>query len=253
MQELTKAQQEYFKNTKMRDKKGSLLVCYHCTAHDFDAFDKSKIGVGNDVGFLGRGFYFTTDTNYSNEYGSNKYECYINMKNPFIISDLDSNNFADYLQIVEIMEYLQENHPEYGEPGGPKELVLEMDDDPDTLSPSDFNKETFLLGFWQEYSQQITDYARENGYDGIIVDPPSAGDVFEIVVFEPNQIKLTTNLYPTKSDNFKDNSKEYLNQHLKDMTVEECCKLSKHISDMEKQKKTKEVEKENTKVSKEER
>ena len=227
---LTKAQEEYFRDSKMRDERGDLIKCYHCTSHDFDAFDKSKIGEGRDVGFLGKGFYFTTDDKYGDVYGTIKYECYIDMKNPFVINDLNANKFEDYLKITEIMDYLQDNHPEYGEIDGPKELILEMDDtDANVLSPYDFNGETFLLGFWQDYSKQITEWAKENGYDGILVDQPRSGDVFEIVVFEPNQIKLTDNLFPTRADNFKDNSREYLKENFEKISEKERAELIKHM------------------------
>lgn len=207
MQELTNAQREYFKDSQMRNSNGELITCYHCTSHDFDVFDKSKIGEGRDVGFLGKGFYFTTDDSYCNEYGDNKYECYINIKNPLVIND------TDYIEIMDIMDYLKENHPDYGKPGGPIELAMDADDDTIALTPEDFNGPTFFLGLWQDYSKQLTDYAKENGYDGILADPPGTGDVFEIVVFEPNQIKSIDNLYPTKSNNFKDNSREYLKEN----------------------------------------
>ena len=257
MQELTRAQEEYFKGSAIRGKDGQLMVCYHLTNAEFDTFDKDKIGGHN--AFYGKGFYFSTSDKYDESFGEqfkgcfgqNQLECYIDMKNPLVIGDID------IFEIEEIMEYMRDNHPKYGQPDGPFEIAIsprEINEDSEELqlTPLHWNQEIFKLGAWADYKEQLTNYAKENGYDGIIQAPLGSGPV-EIVVFEPNQIKSIDNLYPTKSDNFRDNSREYLNKNLKNMTIEECCKLSKHISDMEKQKKSKQVEKENTKASKGER
>lgn len=47
----------------------------------------------------------------------------------------------------------------------------------------------------------------EYGYDGTV--GTSFGGGHEYVCFEPNQIKAIDNLYPTKDDNFIDNSEDY--------------------------------------------
>jgi hypothetical protein len=231
MQDLTEAQQKYFKGTQMKDANGSLLVCYHRTNHDFDAFDKSKIGTGRDIGFLGQGFYFTTDAKYSEEYGRNQYTCYLNIQKPFII------NKADYQEIVDIMNYLRERHPDYGKPNGPIELALQPSEEQHELTPKEFNGGFFFAGMWQAYSIQLTEYVKSHGYDGIIIDTPSSGNVFEIVVFEPNQIKAIDNLYPTKSDNFKDNSKEYLKENNKNLSLAERYVLATYIKEHKNKKK----------------
>ena len=60
--QLSLEQSDYFKDSKVVDKQGRLLVCYHGTKSDFDTFDKSKIG-SNYKGFSawGKGFYFISD------------------------------------------------------------------------------------------------------------------------------------------------------------------------------------------------
>ena len=54
MQELTRAQEEYFKGSAIRGRDGQLVVCYHLTNAEFDTFDKDKIGGHN--AFYGKGF-----------------------------------------------------------------------------------------------------------------------------------------------------------------------------------------------------
>ena len=53
---LSKEQQEYFKDSKVRDENGNLLVLHHGTDADFNEFKHEFIGDDNKDGF---GFYFT--------------------------------------------------------------------------------------------------------------------------------------------------------------------------------------------------
>ena len=57
---LTPEQVEFFKNSKVRDSQGRLLVCYHGSDADkFNVFDHNFIGDDNKSGY---GFYFTLGT-----------------------------------------------------------------------------------------------------------------------------------------------------------------------------------------------
>lgn len=88
---------------------------------------------------------------------------------------------------------------------------------------------------WQQEhicTDKFKNYLKDKGHDGVVT-----GGM--IIVYEPNQIKAVDNLYPTHSDNFKDNSKEYLQQHLKDLSVDEACAIAKHIKQAEIQARTK--------------
>lgn len=235
MRELTNAQQEYFKNSQVRGRDGQLVPCYHCTSAEFDTFDKDKIGGHNS--FYGRGFYFSTSDKYdetfgeqySGCFGEHRLECYIDMKNPLVLGDLD------IFEVEEIMEYMRDNHPDYGQPDGPFEIAIMPNEMPGPdeykLTPDHWNLEVFKLGAWAAYAEQLTNYAIENGYDGIIEAPLGAGPA-EVIVFEPNQIKLTSNLYPTRSDNFRDNSSEYLQNP--DLSFEERAEIAKTIKEFNK-------------------
>lgn len=238
MQELTKAQQDYFKDSRVRGSDGKLIVCYHNTANEFDAFDKSKINCAHNT-FYGRGFYFSTSDKYDETFGEKykgcfgeiKHECYINMKNPLVIDDVD------ILEAMDILEYLRDNHPDYGKPDGPPLIAIDISEYPDDneykLIPEAFRSEIFFYGAWKDYADQLTAYAKENGYDGIIQQPLGLNQPTEIVVFEPNQIKLVSNLYPTQSDNFKDNSNEYLQNP--DLSFEERAEIARTIKEYVKQ------------------
>ena len=67
---LTSDQQEYFKDSKVRDENGNLLVVYHGTDADFDVFDFMKAGKNGRA--EGYGFYFSDDKEITTRYGENQ-------------------------------------------------------------------------------------------------------------------------------------------------------------------------------------
>ena len=90
--QLTKEQQEYFKDSKVRDENGNLKVMYHGTSAGghtmFDPYGKAKYGL------FGAGSYFTDNKAVAESYtkkgkGKNPqvYETYLNIKNPM---DMDA-------------------------------------------------------------------------------------------------------------------------------------------------------------------
>lgn len=158
---LTKEQQEFFKDSKVRDDKGRLIEVYHRTNQDFTVFNENKIGSATDDGMWGRGFYFSNlDHTF---YGENLKKGYLNITNPFVVNDFKTiKDMADYLDIVE-------NNFHY---------------EPDGNIRISYNQ-----------VRQFTSHVRDKGHDGVIVDH---GDgVYEYVIFEPNQIKSVDNANPT--------------------------------------------------------
>lgn len=90
--ELTEQQQEYFKDSKVRDEDGRLKVMYHGTNADkpFTVFDT----YGGKFGLFGRGSYFTDDPEVAHSYTAKgrgntprTYEVYLDIKNPL---DMDT-------------------------------------------------------------------------------------------------------------------------------------------------------------------
>lgn len=68
-------------------------------------------------------------------------------------------------------------------------------------------------GYFVDFASEITEWAKNSGYDGIFSENSVDKVIREIVVFYPEQIKAIDNLYPTRSENFKDNSLEYFQMH----------------------------------------
>lgn len=85
--ETTREQEEYFRNSVIRDEEGNLLVVYHGSPETFDEFDKSKIKRGSSGG---DGFYFTPIKSDAVVYSIKDYEpntvrcCFLNITNPYI-------------------------------------------------------------------------------------------------------------------------------------------------------------------------
>lgn len=81
---LSKQQQDFFKDSKIKDKDGNLLEVYHGTNNgEFTIFNKDYIGSSNDKGWYGEGFYFATHEGEAKTYGQQVKKAYLNIKNPF--------------------------------------------------------------------------------------------------------------------------------------------------------------------------
>ena len=76
--ELTESQAEYFKDSKVRDEDGNLLVVYHGTYEDFNVFDSSKGRSNMDI----QGSFFSPWDIDAEGYGPNVKTVYLNIKNP---------------------------------------------------------------------------------------------------------------------------------------------------------------------------
>lgn len=79
-------------SSKMVDKEGKPLVCFHGSHEKFDTFEMKYHW--NDEGYFGKGYYFTFNDNVEGAeaearyYGPNIYKCYLNVRNPFDFSQL---------------------------------------------------------------------------------------------------------------------------------------------------------------------
>lgn len=76
--ELTSEQQEYFKDSKVRDEDGNLLVVYHGSYEDFTVFDKTKGRANMDI----QGSFFSPWEIDAGGYGPNVKAYYLNITNP---------------------------------------------------------------------------------------------------------------------------------------------------------------------------
>ena len=164
---LSKEQQEFFKDSKVRDKDGKLIEVYHRTNQDFTEFDRRKIGSATDDGIWGSGFYFSNRDH--DFYGKNVIKGYLNITNPLVMRDFKTiQEIADYLDIVE----------------------RNFNYEPDGLIRPSYNQ-----------IAQFTSHVIDKGHDGVVAD--HGNGVYEYVIFEPNQIKNVDNTNPTENPDIR--------------------------------------------------
>lgn len=174
--QLTTEQQEFFKDSQVRDENGNLQVVYHGTNDMFNVFDKNMQNKNEPSGdYVGQGFYFANDQRKAKRYGKNIVEAYLNLKNPLIIndkSDIDKlySMFKDMVEIEEDLRDLAATE------NGIFEYMMLKED-----NPAKIQKELI-----------------KRGYDGLIDNLYN-----QYAAFYPNQIKLTSNENPTNSEDIR--------------------------------------------------
>lgn len=230
--ELSAEQTEYFKDSKVRDKDGNLLVMYHQTDGAFTVFDTKHDGAGardNETPF---GIFLKTTDRDIGVRGKNQMALYANITNP-----LHAENRAD------LVRQLRRLSPEYDrlktESGkldaeyGKKheaakkafvDFLVQWRRDNPTASRSaiyddpEFNAvydaEDNVVTEWQERQtaldtqakEAITEALRKNGYDGVILarDAGSFGRSTDAyIALDANQVKNPDNLAPTENPDIR--------------------------------------------------
>ena len=97
---LTEAQQEYFKDSKVRDENGNLLVVYHGSPSKFTVFNHKYMNVNGNS--HGRGFYFTEKRSLAEGYERKSGQLlkgYLNIAKP-LSEDKVTINKADFLKLI---------------------------------------------------------------------------------------------------------------------------------------------------------
>ena len=221
--ELTKEQTEYFKDSKVRDDEGNLFVVYHGSTNKFTEFKHSKIGVHGTS--LGRGFYFTEDTNLASSYyqeGGQLLQGYLDIKKPLV----DGAKTISKTDVTKLIKAICESEAKY---------LVENDGSYDNVN--DAIKDTFISNYVNTYNTPMANAYREMaeqvyryndsdadiigelinggagaarvlgevrkalGYDGVIFKHPDG--VHEFVAFESNQFKNIDNKNPTTNPDIR--------------------------------------------------
>ena len=188
---LSVGQENYFKDSKVRNKDGKLLTMFHGTTQEFTVFDKSKIGKNtHNEGLFGKGFYFTEAESLADNYRrlwetgnvapdgvGRVMETYLNITNPF------------YWNSIKTEEQMKQFAKENNIPDG----VLE------------WNRTGGEIHVFTEahQSRAFTEALQKAGYDGVIYKYDRGNGLGEYVVFESNQVKNVDNLNPTENPDIR--------------------------------------------------
>ena len=210
---LTSGQQEYFKDSKVRDEDGNLMVLYHGTeSKRFNVFENMPMRNGR---VHGEGFYFTSKRHAAQRWGTNVYKVYLNLKNPYIESKTEAAPQA-VLDIVRDNYYrtydkLSKDKDWWGNKYTKEEFFTSSERMYNNSSSAinqavrtdDMDGNMPEYKFYQEIGRRRTEILKSLGYDGVI-----AGD--EYVAFYPEQIKETTNKTPTEDPDIRYSDRDYM-------------------------------------------
>lgn len=207
---LTKEQAEFFKDSKVRDEKGNLLVVYHGSGAEFFTFDEAKKGGSSSTAKVG--FWFG-NKNLAEDFAINAYysgdnpktiSAYLNIKNPKIYTSEEKAYNDAYQKLrtdIRKFDYTEEEKTKHIEYWG-KEIDYADLANIGGLGMVFKNNES-------KVTKAYVDDLKSKGYDGIVVkdtyfDGSAAGGInTQYVAFNPNQIKLTTNLSPTGNEDIR--------------------------------------------------
>lgn len=184
--ELSEEQSRYFKNSKVRDRNGRLLVVHHGTYNSFDSFDAGDIGFhfGTEKAAMERKDYYDNETN--QEWKVGKY--YLNITNfldMYDIADWDGSNLAAHIiesRLLDLsdedIKYLQQIQMMGG-------LGMSRNHEPTTM---------------------LRKFLTDRGIDGIMYENAyeDSGSI-SYIAFNPEQIKFITNKTPTSSRKMNEN------------------------------------------------
>ena len=188
--ELTVAQQDYFKDSKVRDAEGRLKVMYQGGNGDFTVFDRRKSKYSN---LYGRGFYFTDSESHAKQYG-NARSFYLNITNPVSTTETSITR----AQLRKFLEAVAGNEDDFSfENYGYGATV-------DSVLKSVYGKSDFSMLYDVSQTaigdmvQAVELFNEVNGtsYDGLILDT-------ETVAFHSNQIKNTDNKTPSSDSDIR--------------------------------------------------
>ena len=225
--ELTKAQQAYFKDSKVRDAEGNLLVMYHQTDGTFTVFDTKHKGAGAGDDETPFGIFLKRTSRNIGVRGEKQMELYADIRNPLRVRDRTElvsklrELSVDYARLKDKSAQIDK---EYGakfeeaknafksfliqwrknNPDAPPRAAYDADG-----FDAAFNAEDNVVKEWTRAKDElalraktsITQALRDNGYDGVILenDKGSWGRSTEAyIALNAEQVKNIDNLTPTK-------------------------------------------------------
>lgn len=237
--ELTEAQQAYFKDSKVRDADGKLLVMYHQTDGTFTVFDTKHRGAGAGDDETPFGIFLKRTSRDIGVRGEKQMEIYADIRNPLRVHDRAElvgklrELSADYARLKDESAKIDK---EYGAKFEEAKntfrdfLIQWRKDNPDAPPRAAYDADGFDAAFdaednvvkeWTRAKDElalraktaITQALRDNGYDGVILenDKGSWGRSTDAyIALDANQVKSTTNKTPTADPDIRYSVRENL-------------------------------------------
>ena len=187
--QLSAEQQEFFKDSRVRDVNGNLLVVYHGTPSGrFYMFSYDKVGTVGGAQH-GYGFYFADSEREAKLYAQGVgtvMKAYLNITNPI---DATANDLAARVEVIfdRLPMYAKNNLKDhYGDLDAAKKHFAKYDNG--TML-------SVLCSQTEMHPGVFNNVLMNLGYDGVVYSED--GYATEYVAFESSQAKLTTNKNPT--------------------------------------------------------
>lgn len=187
--QLSAEQQEFFRNSQVRDKNGNLLIVYHGTTANFNIFKKGD-----------EGYHFGTKGAARGRVGYGKNvnikAVYLNITNPIVFGEDLGSWDADYRLTRELYD----------------RGILTMDEAMSVLRTDDgrYKRTT------EAANKKLVAVLVEKGFDGIAYQ-----NTFETkkattsyIAFSSNQAKETTNISPTSNPDIRYSDRDYTYEDL---------------------------------------
>lgn len=213
---LSKQQQEYFKNSKVRDENGNLKTVYHGTDTKFTVFNYDYLGKNGTAN--GKGFYLADDINVAKSYsdGKNLIEAYVDIQKPLSIgkTTISVNEYIKFLETVNDKtngrlfsdygdgEKIQKDSKQYNEIINQFKEEYNYGGDDVDLVLSILNSANITLEDGYRLLKNTL------GYDGIIVetnykDNGNTISYTQYIPLTPEQIKNVDNINPTNNKDIR--------------------------------------------------
>ena len=236
--ELTAAQQEYFRDSQVRDADGNLLVMYHQTEGAFTVFDTRHKGAGTGDDETPFGIFLKRTARDIGVRGKNQMELYANIRNPLRVRDR-AELVARLRELsgtyAELKDQSGKIDKEYGAKFAEakdafKNFLLQWrKENPDAPSRAAYDAEGFDAAFdaednvvkeWTHKKDElalrakeaITDALRKNGYDGVILESDRGSwgrSTDAYIALDANQVKNVTNQNPTEDPDIRYSARDY--------------------------------------------
>lgn len=197
--QLSEQQQEYFKDSKVRDNEGRLLEVYHGTPSqdNFAVFDPNRAGENTLSGEYG--LYFTDSKEFADDFS---YERLESDSMFFDIKGEKGNVYTNYLNVTNPLDFAKLT----------KEDISNLYDYASDLGKLD-GKERFVENMlkWQQIGNHqlmkgnldLKAIADNSNYDGIKAKLNVQGNENEYIVFNSNQVKNIDNTNPTSNPDIR--------------------------------------------------
>lgn len=223
---LSKAQREFFKNSKFTDKDGHLLTLYHQTAAEFTVFDTSLKGAGQHDYLTPFGIFMKPSSKNIGLNGDIQMALYANVTNPIEFTDraaLESylRETAGFGKEIDGIINLDAEYKAKSDTAENRymELATKAYKDPENqilqsqLSAAE-REWSSIIDEWgtafdkrsAALKERVNKHFRNTQYDGIILQKDGGGfgrSTAAYIAFDSNQIKLTDNKTPTQNDDIR--------------------------------------------------